>query len=458
VNAPANLAAYDKAGADANKQAAFAATFATIQANTSSFGKRDPAAGSDLAPFLGGGGGGHGRGRSPREDHSAQEALRSEQQFQQDMSRSEQDILHAQQDLSTDYVERTTIGIQILNTEKAAYESELAYEVALNKLTKGKEGMTQAEADQLKAAYGIKDGLERQKLLQDEQTQRQEDVEKLIQGDYDRRKDILQSQDSIATTASERRKVELELLAIAYEQKRQALQNTIDTSKDGAAIEQARRDLLNLNQTFGNDRQGVLNSTRGPLEEWAATVPKTAAQITEAIQGIEANGLDGLSSAIADVVTGTKSLGSAFGEVAKSIISDLIQMSVKMLIFRALSSAFGGLFGGSGLGQSIFPVSGGVDPLAPIPGLASGGSIQILGRGGTDRNLLSLNGMPIARVSAGERIDVANDNVNGGGGAVTVMQTFQFEGVAVTKDEFVHGLMMTKAATVSAIQEMRRRS
>jgi hypothetical protein len=46
-----------------------------------------------------------------------------------------------------------------------------------------------------------------------------------------------------------------------------------------------------------------------------------------------------------------------------------------------------------------------------LPGFATGGSITVGGHGGIDRNLLSLNGLPIARVSYGERINISNDNV-----------------------------------------------
>jgi phage-related minor tail protein len=45
---------------------------------------------------------------------------------------------------------------------------------------------------------------------------------------------------------------------------------------------------------------------------------------------------------------GTKSLGAAFHDIARSIINDILQMTIKMLIFKAVSGIFGG--GSSGLG------------------------------------------------------------------------------------------------------------
>ncbi|AIT81594.1 hypothetical protein [Novosphingobium pentaromativorans] len=60
-----------------------------------------------------------------------------------------------------------------------------------------------------------------------------------------------------------------------------------------------------------------------------------------------------------------------------------------------------------------------------IPGFASGGSLSIGGRGGIDKNVLSLNGSPIAKVSNGETLHVTNPSLSRGGGApAQINQTF----------------------------------
>ena len=61
-----------------------------------------------------------------------------------------------------------------------------------------------------------------------------------------------------------------------------------------------------------------------------------------------------------------------------------------------------------------------------LPGFASGGSMMLGGIPGVDKNIISMNGIPIARASYGERLDFTNDNgrnTNGGGGRVN-NQTF----------------------------------
>jgi hypothetical protein len=374
--------------------------------------KPPPPPAGDISRFLASPG---PKPKKAKEGHTAENQLRDQYEFAQDERRAQMDILRAKQDLATDYIQRTALSIEMLNAEKDDHEAELQYKVALNKLTKGKEGLTEAQAEQLRAAYDIKDSLERDKVLQDEHEQQQRDIQELTQHDFDRRRDALESQADIATTASERRKIELQLLDLAYEQKRQALQNTIDTSKDYKAVEDARRDLLVLNHTYANDRGGVMQRTRGPLEEWAASVPQSAAQINEALQSIEVQGLDGLAEAITGVITGTEKLKDAFGNLARSIISDIIQMTVKMLIFRAVSSIMGIPSGGG----SGFNIGSGLDfgnsfsAITNAPKFATGGSFRVFGGKGVDGIPLSAGGIHIADVNHGERISIANDNAGG---------------------------------------------
>jgi len=49
------------------------------------------------------------------------------------------------------------------------------------------------------------------------------------------------------------------------------------------------------------------------------------------------------------------------------------------------------------------------------------------GRGGTDQNTLSLNGQPVARVSAGEHLNIVNPSLSKGSSATIVNQTFTLD-------------------------------
>jgi len=368
--------------------------------------------GSNIPKFLAGGGGGHKRAR---EDHSAEQALRAQYDFDQQIRRANIDVLQAQQNIAENYIERTSIGIQILNAEQHAFAAELQYKVALGRLTKGKEGLSEAQAGQLKAAYDLKDAAERQGLLEDERLQRLSDTNELEQHDFDRRKDVLQAQEDLAETAAERRRIELQLLDIAYQQRKQALEFVIATSKDIAAVEDARRDLLNLNKTYSLDRAGVMQRTRGPLEDYLASLPTTAAKANEALQRLEVEGMDGLLDSVLALSEGIGKATDSLLETLKQFFLGLARLQLQRLLGSQLQGGGLNILGSLG-GLLGFGTSGGGGSLAAVKlgdanlGFAGGGSFSVLGRLGTDKNLLSINGLPIANVSYGERISIANDN------------------------------------------------
>lgn len=367
----------------------------------------------DIDPFLASGG---GKPKKAKADHSAEKALRDANQFDQDIRRANIDILNAKRDLATDAVEQYAISIQIKDAEKAAFEAQLAYEVQLNQLTKGQEGITAAQAGQLKAQNDIKDDLERQKLIRDENHRALEDSNKLDDLQFDLERDRLQSEQQLAETASEQRDVQLRLLDLAYRQERARLQTIIaDEKATDAAKEEARRRLLNLNRTYSNDRAGVIANTRGPMEDWLASLPTTAAKADEALQRLQVQGFEGLIDAALQLSEGFDSAKDALLNTLKQFLLGIARIE--------LQKAFGGfLQGGNGLGGLFSSLLGGSSSagrfggnslgggLAGLAGFASGGLVKVLGRSGVDRNIVSINGIPQFRVSYGERLGISNDN------------------------------------------------
>lgn len=356
-------------------------------------------------------------GRTPRDD-SARDLFR----FEQDELRAQMDILRSKQQLATDYVERTTLGVQILDLEKQSYAENLKFQVS-------QKDLTQAQADRLMLLYNEKDALEREALVREERARGYEDSVRLDAVTLDLQQEALESQLQLATTAAEQRDLQLRLLDLSYRQEKARLEAVLaDEQASEAAKEEARRRLLALNSRYEADRQGVINNTRNPLEEWAASVPQTAKEITEAFQRIQADGLENLSDALADVITGTKSLKEAAHEMAASFIADTIRMITRMLLLKAITSAFGG-FGGSSGGGYDYAALGDSGLYDGLPAFATGGSFNVQGRAGSDRNVLALNGLPIARVSHGERVNISNDNDGAMMSPMTLTMHNDFRGV-----------------------------
>ena len=133
-----------------------------------------------------------------------------------------------------------------------------------------------------------------------------------------------------------------------------------------------------------------------------------------------------------------------FTDLVNSIMADITRLAIR----SALSDAFGGGGGGGGIGlggilSGIFGGGGGGDVasqvdsfsklagsgggffsgLSSLFGFANGGSFQVAGAGGVDRNVLSVNNRPVARVSRGETVNVSPEG--SGGRPVQVIMNIQ---------------------------------
>jgi len=86
--------------------------------------------------------------------------------------------------------------------------------------------------------------------------------------------------------------------------------------------------------------------------------------------------------------------------------------------------------------------------LQKTPGFANGGAMRLGGLSGIDRNVLSLNGSPIARVSAGETMQIRPANDAGGGSPVPVHVTVGIDPRNGNVTAYVDGRI---AATAPAI-------
>ncbi len=152
---------------------------------------------------------------------------------------------------------------------------------------------------------------------------------------------------------------------------------------------------------------------------------------------------DGLSSDVAgafmDVQSGAKSAGEALGDLAKSVIADLQRMILKAVVFQALMSAFGGAAGGGAFAGAQASAQG-------TGKMATGGSFQVAGAGGTDSTLVAFKASP------GERVSVETPSQQGRGGGLTVVVN-NYTDARVTAEEPDFGGARELVVTVEKIIE-----
>lgn len=240
--------------------------------------------------------------------------------------------------------------------------------------------------------------------------------------------DSLRSRLDLASTANERKAIELRLLALAQQQERTDQEQLIadrrriladkNASPDARAsatadIGDAERRLQTLAQTQANERASVDQRYASRGQQFASGL--NSDRLKEDIDGIKIDGLNSLNDGLADAITGAKSLGDVFHDVAGGIVRDLLRIAIQQAVIKPIAnSLFGGSSaGGGGLLSSIGSLLGGGGSTSGLPRLAGGGQIRAGGLGGVDRNVLSVNGIPRAMIGAHENLGVVNPNLSG---------------------------------------------
>lgn len=219
--------------------------------------------------------------------------------------------------------------------------------------------------------------------------------------------DLLRAQSDLAGTREQRRDLELRLLDLAYEQERAELEAVIaskDASDAQKKIAQARLNALGAIQQA--EVESVNRQYEGPLARYRRRMDETST--SDQVEELVTQELDYVRNGIRDSIT--KRLG-----VKDPVLAGLIDLFIQQNIIKPLADSLGGVRGGSG-GGGFFGAALG------FLGFASGGSISIGGRGGTDTNTLSLNGRPIANVSRGETLSVGSKALRGGSTSAQINQ------------------------------------
>jgi hypothetical protein len=332
--------------------------------------------------------------------------------FAAEMLQLEQQALQAQMELVTGITAQADFARLMVDAEQARYEQGLTNAVNDERLREEQAKLlvekSRAVTTQKKANIAAREQLD---MMEEARRDAELDAEFRMEG--------LRFEDEMAKTQSARRRIQLEILDIMYAEKEAQLRLAKAKAEQAGDAEEAARIQARINELpaqRSRDEGRTMDGTKNPLEEWADSVPQTADEINEAFMSIQARGLESLSSAIADVITGSKSLGEAFRGVAASIIGDIAQMIARMLVMRAMMAMFPGMFGGgagamspatAAIGQSTMAGLGGGSLFGGIfPGLAGGGFGVFGGNAGVDTNVLQLNGRPIAKVSRDEQFAV----------------------------------------------------
>jgi tape measure domain-containing protein len=195
--------------------------------------------------------------------------------------------------------------------------------------------------------------------------------------------DAMSLQYDLADTDAERKRLALAMVDAETDYLRSKLEAVAaSTTAAEAEKERARIALQSLAATAGARREAAGRSNETDVERYLRDLRKTPGQINEAMDGIRIDGLEALNDGLTDAISGAKSLGEVFENVADQIVSDLVRIAIQQSVIKPLAESLfgggGGAFGGllGGLGGLLGFGGGPVSLLGGTPfGRASGGYV-----------------------------------------------------------------------------------
>lgn len=192
----------------------------------------------------------------------------------------------------------------------------------------------------------------------------------MMQLELDIQRDAMQRAYDLADTQSERRTISLAMLDLEERVRTAKLDELLAQENLSDAVRQrAERERAAIGGEFAGRRESAMRETEGPLERWRRETSRTAEQMEEDLQRVQANGFEALTDGITGTISKYVELGGVAGKVINGIISDLIRLQVQQLIVKSL----GGLFGGGG---DAWRTPGIGDLVGPIGARAGGGRVQ----------------------------------------------------------------------------------
>jgi hypothetical protein len=347
-------------------------------------------------------------------------------QMEKEIIQSTQSILQAKQSLAGSNEQHLQISLQLIDIEQNIKDKAIDEEVAKARREKAEGKITDAALKQVEQKAAILKGeaaqqaaVEKQALVEDQLAKAEQANFQITDQRFKFEQDALRTADSLATTAADHRRIQLQILDSEIRQRQLELQHELDLAKrNGATAEQIKVIQDQLDHLPAERAQGaavINNNNLDPLQSFFKGLPHTADEVNQALQNIEVSGIQGLSNALAQAGKGWGAMRDAAISALQDIAQQLIQLGIQRMLFSLFGNAvLGGVSGGgggAGLGGFASALPFGTDfSTIPVTGFASGGSFTVNGKPGIDKNLLSLNGLPIARVSHMERVSIGNEN------------------------------------------------
>lgn len=370
---------------------------------------------------------------------SAQEAalaaLQQRKQTDQAIASAKERELAAMTGSGRSLEESLQLEDDIKDLRRTERDQALADQVAQYKLSAGKQGLSAAQGREIAAANKKADAAEDATRATEKAALLAAQALSIAQDHTASAANEASIRAGLARTVAERLKIESADLARRQAGERDRLENSIrfDAKYRDAngADEQARSDLARRQAA---ERDQLTKANLGPLADWLDKAPNSIAELNEAFQSLEVQGLDSLNQGLAEAAVNSKNLGATAANVFKQMAVQLIETLLQS--GEAKAASFLGLPGFSGGG---FTGHGGVNEVA---GLAHRGEVVF------EQPAVARIGLPVLEALRKGKIPgfskgglvgfgaLAMPSVQSLGGRTAVVQQFfpSFKGAVVTED------------------------
>lgn len=345
--------------------------------------------------------------------------------------------LQAQAELRDSHDARYRADMDSLASDRASYVRQLATD---EKLTDAKRSTLLAEKDrEIEIRRAIVEQALSYALAQDSY-----DVAKARN---DAEQEIASAQSAMADSVASRRTAELRLLDLQRQQEEADLDLILATKKT-ASVEWANAASRKaaLDGVYARRAEQVKRNNEGPADSYMRSLTQSASAINEQVQDIGVSALKDLNTGLADAIIGAKSLGDAFADMGKRIISSLLEIAIQQAIIKPLANSLFGAADASGsrsggflgsIGSFLSSTFGG--------GKATGGGIDpsswyVVGEKGPELFAPGVSGTVIPNGGRGSRS-------SGGGGIAQIVPSPYFN--AVVDGRVISGASPIAQATMS---------
>ncbi|HEX8419473.1 MAG TPA: D-alanyl-D-alanine carboxypeptidase family protein [Sphingomonas sp.] len=320
-----------------------------------------------------------------------QKRIRDDEAYTQLKGRAEQELLDAKRGQVMSVSAAAKLDEDALRLEQSRRDSTAQAGVTEKR-------WSQAKADELKALNKTVADVRVAGVDERKRVQFAADALQLQRDDLQGQNDLLSLQADLATSATDRRRIGLEILANEEKLASATLQAAINAEADPTKKAGLERQLGRVAPEFDMRRTKAEEQTDDPLQSYGRGLIKATANMDEAFKGVKADGLASLEDGLVGVIQGTESVAGAFKKMAADIIADLARIAVQKLILKAVGTSFFGFAEGG-----------------EVQANAAGG--QIFGAGtGTSDDILSWlsNGEFVVTAAATKRhlplLKAINDN------------------------------------------------